>query len=196
MVHVAVVGGGAAGLSAALFTRKNGLETTVFDTDATWLHKAHLFNYLGIESEDGTAFTEDAREALDGVIEALAEKNILGGYDLSRRYPELGDALLAGDGVRVARIVGGLRGEGTPEPVVVWAFQREIALLGAAIDTWLNLDRSSNAAVVFVWAGWWAGYTMTTYLVGNTWPALNPWRAMAEAMRSAKHFLPSSALPP
>jgi len=28
------------------------------------------------------------------VVEALAKRNILGGYDLSRRYPELGDALL------------------------------------------------------------------------------------------------------
>jgi len=62
MTDVAVVGGGAAGLSAALFTAKNGLDTVVFDTDGTWLHKAHLFNYLGIESVDGTAFVEDARE--------------------------------------------------------------------------------------------------------------------------------------
>ncbi|MFC4406193.1 FAD-dependent oxidoreductase [Haloarchaeobius iranensis] len=65
MTHVVVVGGGAAGLSAALFTAKNGLETTVYDTDGTWLHKAHLFNYLGIESEDGSAFVEDARAQVD-----------------------------------------------------------------------------------------------------------------------------------
>ena len=65
MAQVAVVGGGAAGLSTALFTAKNGLDTVLFDTDGTWLHKAHLFNYLGIESEDGTAFVEDAREQVD-----------------------------------------------------------------------------------------------------------------------------------
>ena len=65
MTHVVIVGGGAAGLSAALFTAKNGLETTVYDTDGTWLHKAHLFNYLGIDSRDGTEFVEDAREQVD-----------------------------------------------------------------------------------------------------------------------------------
>ncbi|MFB6280756.1 MAG: FAD-dependent oxidoreductase [Haloferacaceae archaeon] len=65
MSTVIVVGGGAAGLSAALFTAKNGLETTVFDTDETWLHKAHLFNYLGIGSQDGTAFVETARRQVE-----------------------------------------------------------------------------------------------------------------------------------
>ena len=56
MVHVAIVGGGPAGLTTALFTAKNGLETTVFDTDGTWMHKAHLFNYPGIGSVDGSVF--------------------------------------------------------------------------------------------------------------------------------------------
>ncbi|WP_129113655.1 FAD-dependent oxidoreductase [Halegenticoccus tardaugens] len=62
MADVIVVGGGPAGLSAALFTSKNGLETTVFDTDKTWMHKAHLFNYLGIRSMDGDVFMQRARE--------------------------------------------------------------------------------------------------------------------------------------
>ncbi len=62
---VAVVGGGPAGLSAALFAQKNGLDTIVFDTDSTWLHKAHLFNYLGIGSVDGSAFLETARAQVD-----------------------------------------------------------------------------------------------------------------------------------
>jgi thioredoxin reductase len=65
MEDVIVVGGGPAGLSAALFTAKNGLDTVVFDTDETWMHNAHLFNYLGVESKDGTAFVEDAREQVD-----------------------------------------------------------------------------------------------------------------------------------
>jgi thioredoxin reductase (NADPH) len=65
MASVAVVGGGPAGLSAALFTAKNGLETTVFDTDETWMHKAHLFNYPGIGSIGGSEFMSVARQQVD-----------------------------------------------------------------------------------------------------------------------------------
>ncbi|MFW5963675.1 MAG: NAD(P)/FAD-dependent oxidoreductase [Natronomonas sp.] len=59
---VIVVGGGPAGLSAGLFASKNGLETTLFDTDGTWMHKAHLFNYLGIGSVGGSEFLATARQ--------------------------------------------------------------------------------------------------------------------------------------
>jgi len=43
-----------------------------------------------------------------------------------------------------------------------------------------------NFALLLVWVGWWAGYTATTYLVGDTWPALNPWRAPLAAVRWAR----------
>ncbi|AEN04829.1 FAD-dependent oxidoreductase [Halolamina sp.] len=65
MSDVIVVGGGPSGLSAALFTEKNGLETTVFDTDGTWMHKAHLFNYPGIGSVDGSAYLHTLQEQVD-----------------------------------------------------------------------------------------------------------------------------------
>lgn len=56
IADVVVVGGGPAGLSTALFTAKNDFETGVFDTDRTWRHKAHLFNYLGVRSISGEEF--------------------------------------------------------------------------------------------------------------------------------------------
>jgi len=60
--------------------------------------------------------------------------------------------------------------------VAVLALVLVIGLVGPTTST-------QNFALLFVWAGWWAGYTMTTYLVGNTWPALDPWRAIAGGLR-------------
>lgn len=58
----------------------------------------------------------------DAVIDAVAS---------SARYDvyKLVDAALAGDAVRVARILDGLRGEGTEAVLVVWALARELRLL-------------------------------------------------------------------
>jgi hypothetical protein len=47
-----------------------------------------------------------------------------------------------------------------------------------------------NAAILVVWAGWWSGYAMTTYLVGNTWPVLNPWRSIALVLPSLERSYP------
>ncbi|KOX95570.1 NAD(P)/FAD-dependent oxidoreductase [Halorubrum tropicale] len=65
MSDVAIVGGGPAGLSAGLFASKNGLDTVLFDTDGTWMHKAHLFNYLGVGSVGGSEFMATARQQVD-----------------------------------------------------------------------------------------------------------------------------------
>jgi len=78
MTDVLIVGGGPAGLSAALFTAKNDLDTVVFDTDGTWMHKAHLFNYLGIESEDVTQFVEGARAQVDDFGAERREEQVTG----------------------------------------------------------------------------------------------------------------------
>jgi glycine/D-amino acid oxidase-like deaminating enzyme len=37
----------------------------VFDIDETWMHKVHLYSYLGIESIGGTVFMEVARKQVD-----------------------------------------------------------------------------------------------------------------------------------
>ncbi len=42
-----------------------------------------------------------------------------------------------------------------------------------------------NFAVLFVWIAWWGGYVASTYLIGNTWPTLNPFRTIAELFPSA-----------
>ncbi|MFD1569754.1 NAD(P)/FAD-dependent oxidoreductase [Halorubrum laminariae] len=76
MTDVAIVGGGPAGLSAGLFAGKNGLDAVLFDTDGTWMHKAHLFNYLGVGSVGGSEFMATARQQVDdfGVDRHQGEK--------------------------------------------------------------------------------------------------------------------------
>jgi hypothetical protein len=36
-----------------------------------------------------------------------------------------------------------------------------------------------NLSILVVWVGWWGGYVASTYLLGNTWPTLNPFRTIA-----------------
>jgi fumarate reductase subunit D len=69
---------------------------------------------------------------------------------------------------RAGRAVGGVLGVGALVAVVVGG------LLGPPTGT--------NPAVLVVWVGWWAGFTTSTYLVGNAWPAVNPWRTVAAGL--------------
>nr|WP_205738872.1 hypothetical protein [Halonotius pteroides] len=41
-----------------------------------------------------------------------------------------------------------------------------------------------NLAILTVWVGWWGGYVASTYLIGNTWPVLNPFRTVASLLPS------------
>jgi len=66
-----------------------------------------------------------------------------------------------------------------------------VSLLGVAglaaviVIGFLGPDAAvENAGYLLVLVGWWAGFTMTTYLVGNWWPALNPWRTIAGVLPS------------
>ncbi len=50
---------------------------------------------------------------------------------------------------------------------------------------------TSNFAILFVWVVWWAGYTMTVYLFGNTWEKLNPWKSISTIIPSLNRPYPS-----
>jgi hypothetical protein len=50
-----------------------------------------------------------------------------------------------------------------------------------------------NLGLLVVWVGWWAGYTMSTYLVADTWALLNPWRTLAGLVPSPRRAYPASA---
>lgn len=45
---------------------------------------------------------------------------------------DFADALIDGEPARVARVIAGLRGEGTQPPVLVWALHRELSMLAGA----------------------------------------------------------------
>jgi len=58
-----------------------------------------------------------------------------------------------------------------------------VALAGIVVVGYFGpADPLSNGAVVVVWVGWWAGFAMSTYLVGDTWPTLNPFRTLARPL--------------
>jgi hypothetical protein len=59
-----------------------------------------------------------------------------------------------------------------------------VALVVAAAFAGPNAD--TNFATVFVWIVWWTGFTMVVYLVGNPWPAINPWRALVPSRVSGR----------
>lgn len=74
--NVLIVGDGPGGLSAALFLAKNDMAADVFGTDDTPMHKAMLYNYLGIEEMTGSEFQERAREQVAGFGANLHEAKV------------------------------------------------------------------------------------------------------------------------
>jgi hypothetical protein len=44
-------------------------------------------------------------------------------------------------------------------------------------------DPQASAAAMVIWVGWWGGYTMTSYLGGNSWPLLDPFRLLTTPFR-------------
>jgi hypothetical protein len=76
-----------------------------------------------------------------------------------------------------------LVGAGRSVGVLALAFVLVVCALGPARPL-------RNAGLLVVWVGWWAGFTMSTYLVGNAWPVLNPWRTLAERLPSLDRAYP------
>ncbi len=76
MSKVIVVGDGPAGLSAALFMAKNGLDVTVFGQDETAMHYAMLYNYLGIPQITGPDFQVIARKQVASFGAELESKRV------------------------------------------------------------------------------------------------------------------------
>jgi hypothetical protein len=70
-----------------------------------------------------------------------------------------------------------------------------VAGFGAGIETapgetLFPADPLRNLAVLVVWVGWWAGYVLTLYTVGNTWPVLDPFRTIAGVLPSLDREYP------
>ena len=65
--------------------------------------------------------------------------------------------------------------------------------IGFAAPTLGLTTPQTNLAILLVWVGWWAGLAMTTYLVGNTWRALNPLDTIALVLPSLNRRYPSRA---
>ncbi len=60
-----------------------------------------------------------------------------------------------------------------------------LVLIGIVAAGWYGPSSArNNIAIMFVWVGWWAAYTMSVYVIGNTWPAVNPWRTIGNILPS------------
>jgi hypothetical protein len=87
------------------------------------------------------------------------------------------------DRALVRGVHGWYRALPLPGAVVVGRLAAVVGVLALAavlaVGAFGPAEPLQNFAVLFVWGGWWAGFTATTYLFGNTWPTLNPWRSLA-----------------
>jgi Thioredoxin reductase len=62
MYDVAIIGGGPAGQSAAIFTSKAGLKTLVIDNEKGLTQRALLKNHYGVEETSGAALVETGKK--------------------------------------------------------------------------------------------------------------------------------------
>lgn len=105
MAQTIVIGDGPGGLSAALFLAKAGESVTVVGKDATAMHHAYLYNYLGIEQISGTDLQAVGRAQVTGFGGSIVDAEVTtvqsrgegfvvsleGGDDLEGDYLVLGE---------------------------------------------------------------------------------------------------------
>ena len=107
-IDVAVIGGGAAGLTAAHFLARGGLSVEVFDQDRSILKRAQLHNLPGVDVLEGRHLLDSlrAKAAASGVTTTAAKVDDV--------VPGDGFEIAVGDGTsRHARFVVLATGQGT-----------------------------------------------------------------------------------
>jgi len=50
-----------------------------------------------------------------------------------------------------------------------------VFILVVAAGLWGNQDPVRNFAPTFIWVTWWVGLAYVAALIGDVWPAINPW---------------------
>lgn len=77
---------------------------------------------------------------------------------------------------------------------VLTAVGRLVGVAGLAVTVTVGYlgpaEGFRNLAVLLVWVCWWGGYVASTYLIGNSWPTLNPFRTLASLFPSLEKSYP------
>lgn len=142
MANAIVVGDGPGGLSAALYLAKNDMEVTVFGQDKTPMHKAMLYNYLGIKEISGPDFQKLCREQVTGFGAKVVDAEVTGGEK-------------TGNGFKVTTADGGSH-EATYLIIATGAKVQLVDDLGPEMDgDEMKADRDGRTSVKGLYAvGW------------------------------------------
>lgn len=125
----------------------------------------------------------------DGVREPLAVPTWL---FLSTGGAAVGASFLLASFVTDRSLIDAIHGwrrfVGVPIRGVIVGLVRALGVAGVgiviAVGYFGPAEPRTNAGILLVWVGWWAGLSMSAYLLGNSWPLLNPWRTVAGLLPS------------